>query len=52
MKVRIGTLREGWQALVGLIEIGNAIGANAAKTSAASQASRCVMAPPFERPVA
>ena len=52
MNVRIGTLREGWQALIGLTEIGNAIGAKAANTSAASQASRCVIPPPFERPLA
>src|SRR5262245_36841988 len=52
MNVSTGMLRDGTQAEVGLIEIGNATGAAAAKRSAASQASRCDIAPPFERPVA
>ena len=47
-----GIVRDGTQADGGLTEIGNANGAAAAKRSAASQASRCVIAPPFERPVA
>ena len=52
MKVSTGILRDGTQLEVGLTEIGNATGADAANRSAASQASRWDIAPPFERPVA
>lgn len=52
MNVSTGIGRDGTQLVVGLTEIGNAIGAAAANRSAASHASRWVIAPPFERPVA
>jgi hypothetical protein len=52
MKVSTGILREGTQLEVGLTEIGKATGAAAANRSAASQASRWVIAPPFDKPVA
>jgi len=44
--------RDGWHSVIGLKGTGKATEVAAAKRSAASQASRRLMPPPLERPVA